>query len=242
MTEEPMSALDLVETRDSLHRVAVHVVARARSQATGRFSLRVTPGGFGTPEYGDDARRVRVSGDLLVVEADPAGGARAGAVKLDGIPLRLAAAFVGIDLTAALDVGHDTPPIGDPDAPLVVHERAARVLAGWLAKANVALDRLVAVLPPEAAATLPRLWPEHFDVAIDAAVTPGARANFGASVGDGFCGEPYVYVGPFGSERPGSVAFWNAPFGAYAPVSGLGGDHGDEIFEFFLDGVRHLGG
>jgi hypothetical protein len=30
--------------------VAVHVIARARVEGSGRFSLRVTPGGFGTPD------------------------------------------------------------------------------------------------------------------------------------------------------------------------------------------------
>ena len=44
---------------EMLHRIAVHIVARARVQSTGRFSLRVTPGGFGTPEFGEQGRRVR---------------------------------------------------------------------------------------------------------------------------------------------------------------------------------------
>src|SRR5215210_1234362 len=54
----------------ALHQVAVHVVARARQQATGRFSLRVTSGGFGTPELRPDSWRVRVSNGTLLVEAD----------------------------------------------------------------------------------------------------------------------------------------------------------------------------
>ena len=49
-------------TRDDLQRVAVHIVARARQQATGRFGLRVTAGGFGTPEFGPDLTRVRCVG------------------------------------------------------------------------------------------------------------------------------------------------------------------------------------
>ena len=36
-------------TRDELQRIATHVLARARFAATGRFGLRATPGGFGTP-------------------------------------------------------------------------------------------------------------------------------------------------------------------------------------------------
>ena len=54
-------------TRDTLQRVAVHIVARARWQGGAHsVGLRVTPGGFGTPEFGDELTRVRVSGDLLV--------------------------------------------------------------------------------------------------------------------------------------------------------------------------------
>ena len=242
MTDPEITMEELHETRASLHRVAVHVMARARSQATGRFSLRVTPGGFGTPEFADELRRVRVSGSTLVVERDPASGAHAMAVHLHGLPLATAVAFAGGEIHAPLDVGHDTPPVGDTEAPLVIHDGAARLLAGWLARATVALDRLLVALPGDATPTAVRLWPEHFDVSIDAEVAPGVRANFGASVGDTFCEEPYAYVGPFGSERPGNVEFWNAPFGAFAPMSSLGGDHADEMYEFMLDGVRHLGG
>jgi hypothetical protein len=242
MNDPEFTAEELHETRLSLHRVAVHVVARARSQATNRFSLRVTPGGFGTPEFAPELRRVRVSGATLVVERDPTDGARAMAVHLNGLPLATAAAFAGTELHAPLDVGHDTPPVGDAEAPLVIHDGAARFLAGWLARGTVALDRLLAALPGHANPTAVRLWPEHFDVAIDAEVAPGVRANFGMSVGDAFCEEPYAYVGPFGSERPGNVEFWNAPFGAYAPRSSLGGDHADEMYEFMLDGARHLSG
>jgi hypothetical protein len=45
-------------------------VARARQQATGRFSLRITRGGFGTPEFGAESRRVRVAHGTLIVETD----------------------------------------------------------------------------------------------------------------------------------------------------------------------------
>ena len=40
-------------TRDVLKRIATHVLARRRYAATGRFGLRATPGGFGTPAFGD---------------------------------------------------------------------------------------------------------------------------------------------------------------------------------------------
>ena len=66
------SSTTYASTRDALQRVAVHIVARARQQATGRFGLRVTAGGFGTPDFGDDLTRVRVSsGGVLVAERAP---------------------------------------------------------------------------------------------------------------------------------------------------------------------------
>ena len=57
-------------TRDALQRVATHVLARARFAATGRFGLRATPGGFGTPAFGDGVEVLRVAGEVLVRERD----------------------------------------------------------------------------------------------------------------------------------------------------------------------------
>jgi hypothetical protein len=73
------------------------------------------------------------------------------------------------------------------------------------------------------------LWPEHFDVAFDAATRPGERVNLGGSSGDGYSDEPYLYVGPFSDARPGDAGFWNAPFGATRTRSELlaiGGEAG----------------
>jgi hypothetical protein len=55
------------------------------------------------------------------------------------------------------------------------------------------------------------LWPEHFDVAIRV-----HDVNFGVSPGDGFCAEPYAYVGV--ASVPADDKFWNAPFGAAVPL------------------------
>ncbi len=63
-----------------------------------------------------------------------------------------------------------------------------------------------------------QLWPEHFDVGCDVAVSTDRRANLGASPGDSSSDsssdEPYLYVGPWDDARPGDPAYWNAPFGA----------------------------
>jgi hypothetical protein len=39
------------------------------------------------------------------------------------------------------------------------------------------------------------------------------------SPGDDFSAEPYLYVGPWGADRPGDAGYWNAPFGAVLPRS-----------------------
>lgn len=226
-------------TRDSLQHVAIHIVARARSQASGRFSLRITPGGFGTPEFGDTLRRVRVSSGTLLVESDAPGAASSLAVDIDGATLAELAAAAAVDLDQPLDVGHDTTAVGDPAARLTVDPDAAALLAGWFRLSHEALDRLVATLPAAATPTLPRLWPEHFDVALDAECRPGVRANFGASAGDGFHDEPYLYVGPWTSDRPGGGDYWNAPFGAVLAASDV--PNAQAALAFFAEGQRRLG-
>lgn len=231
---------EFAATRDALHRVTVHVVARARQHATGRFSLRASPGGLGTPEFGPDARRVRLSGGAVVVESDRPGDASARAIPVDGATLRELAVSAEVDLTVPLDVGHDTPPLGDVDVPLAADSEAAAALAAWFADVSLALDRVIADVAPERAATLPRLWPEHFDVAIEIDARPDRRVNLGGSPGDGFCPEPYLYVGPWTADRPGDAAFWNAPFGAYRAASSLGTDRIAAGADFLLAGIERL--
>ncbi|MGH9283956.1 MAG: hypothetical protein ACRD0S_13595, partial [Acidimicrobiales bacterium] len=58
-----------------------------------------------------------------------------------------------------------------------------------------------------------QLWPEHFDLAVDLG-PEGRRANFGGSPGDDAHPEPYLYVGPWDTERLGPHVYWNEPFGA----------------------------
>jgi hypothetical protein len=205
-------------SRDELRRVATHIVARAREQATGRFGLRVTPGGFGTPEFGDEPRRVRVSGAALIVESGATGAASTRTAAIDGATLVELAIVAGVDLSAELSVGHDTPPLGDVDAQLTVDAVAAAAVAQWFDVVARALDRTAAGLDVGAAPSMAQLWPEHFDVAYDVAYDASApgerRVNLGGSAGDGFHDAPYLYVGPWTDDRPGDPAFWDAPFGA----------------------------
>lgn len=231
-------------TRDSLSRVAVHIVARARSQATGRFGLRPTVGGFGTPEFGDDLTRVRVSGAWLVRETGGTEGATNIAIAIGGSTLAELAEVAQVDLAADLDVGHDTPAVGDESQRLAVEPVAAEALTDWYDVVVKALDRVVGQLTDDASPTMVQLWPEHFDVALDAAAAEGRRANLGGSPGDGFHAEPYAYVGPWTDDRPGDASFWNASFGAVLVYSDLVGDPDpvDRLTSFYLDGIRRLAG
>ena len=130
------------------------------------------------------------------------------------------AAAAGVDLGGPLAIGHDAPPLGDPAAPLGVDPDAARALGDWLGFATEVLD---AVAAGGGDPSKVQIWPEHFDAACDVAWGPGEgrRANLGGSPGDAFHAEPYLYVGPWGPERPGDPAFWNAPFGAILPHARL---------------------
>lgn len=191
-------------TRAALHAVAEHVLCVARHRATGRIGLRVTPGGFGTPPFGDD-EEVRVD----VVELVHRRGADERRTALT--TLGTAAAFVGVPLGAPRELF--TPSTdADPDAPLDVDPGAARALADWYEFSNARLvelrDDCAAHRPSEI-----QLWPEHFDVALDLGdADAGTRANFGASPGDAAIAEPYLYVGPWDAARRTGV-LGGYPFG-----------------------------
>ncbi len=217
------------EERDLLQAVAVHVLARRRFEVTGRFGLRPTPGGFGTPPFGSDA--LRVSGGSFVVES----GTTVRHFDLATSTLRDLATAAGVDLEGEFSCGSDTPPLPDADRPLAIDGALVEELGAWWWLGAAAIDRVVAGLPGP---TVSQLWPEHFDVGASAALSGGV--NLGASPGDGFRAEPYLYVGPWTNERPGDPAYWNAPFGAVG--------HASEIPDlpaavaFLTEGVSRLGG
>ena len=224
---------------EALHRVAVHILARRRHAVSGRIGLRATPGGFGTPSFGspDEPEVLRVAGAVLVREV----GGDVDTVELAGRSLRQLAAFAGADLARPFDAGPDTPPAGDLDAPLVVAESEAAALADWFDLGWRLLDRVTA---SAARPTATQLWPEHFDAGCSVAVGPGEddRCNLGASPGDEAVPEPYLYVGPWGRDRPGEPGFWNAPFGAIVRRRDLGADAADGGVAFLREGLARLAG
>jgi hypothetical protein len=187
----------LVTTREALHAVAEWVLAPAIEAATGRIGLRVTPGGFGTPELpGRDP--IRVEGNDLVV----------GNHRQPLTTLADAASAAGVEPGRASGA-YETVTRWDPDRPLALDAGATSQLAEWFAFAAEVLEvvRASSVDPSSI-----QLWPEHFDLAFDAG-DDGHRANFGASPGDAEHPLPYLYVGPW-QRVDRSVPFWNEPFGA----------------------------
>ena len=122
--------------------------------------------------------------------------------------------FSGTDVTPRFSVGVETPDLGDPDEPLALDAEAMSGLADWYMIGWRVLDRVLISLPATAQPSVIQLWPEHFDAATDVEASPGRRVNLGVSPGDSYSDEPYLYIGPWGPERPGDPAFWNAPFGA----------------------------
>lgn len=88
--------------------------------------------------------------------------------------------------------------------------------AAWLAD-------LVADALPEEDVSPVRLWPEHFDVAIELGDEPaGRRAAYGVSPGDDEHPHPYSYVAPWTPPAPGPL--WNSTAfrGAELPFEQLG--------------------
>jgi hypothetical protein len=213
----------LVTTRLSLHALAERVISPLRVQATGNeIALRVRPGGFGTPDL-PDGSWVGVSG-TEVVRLGAGGDEQRTAVS----SLRAAAAFVGLVGGASL-----------PDDPLEVHAGAAAVLAETWAIGEEALTAFATGGAEDPSA--PILWPEHFDIAIEAgSETAGTRATYGISPGDADHDEPYAYVGPWTPpETVGPDTFWNATAftGAERPVAA---DDVDELVAFFRESHRLL--
>lgn len=226
--------MDLVATRVVMHRIAAHVLGRRRHEVSGRFGLRATPGGFGTPAFGDPLEVLRVARGVLVRER----GGESAYTEINGSTLRELASFAGTDIDKEFNCGNDSPPAGDVDEKLLVNADAIAVLGGWLQFGWQAIDSIVSALPAESAPTTIQLWPEHFDAGTNVAVAPEVRVNLGASPGDAFSASPYIYVGPWSADRPGDPRYWNAPFGAVLRREDLKGDPLDAALRFLHRGLE----
>jgi len=183
------------ETRASLHRVAEELVAPAQKPQN-EIALTQTPGGFGTPPFEFEGRRlqVRVDGTELVLITD--GEERR--AELESIA-------AGGEL-----LGSELLPEGVPDdaEALGIDPEAAQRLADYYAFAADVLGRFRGFLPADEEPSAIILWPEHFDIAFEAgSEAAGFRANYGASPGDEEHPDPYLYVGPWTAKPEGEL--WN---------------------------------
>ena len=176
----------LASTRQRLHGIGESLMAGPQRRAGGRFTLRVTPGGFATT--GEPA--LRLDGTELVVAESR----------------RVAVGGTFAQMADALGVDFGAPPDGYPDGSgmspgddVDLDAASARLILDWYLLTDAALR----VMAPR---QTPILWPEHFDVAILL-----DDISYGASPGDGFHGTPYAYVS---AVEHGESDFWNAPFGA----------------------------
>jgi hypothetical protein len=225
----------LAATRHTLQRIATHILARRRHLVSGRFGLRATPGGIGTPALGapEALEVVRTSGTYLVHEL----GDRVQIVPMAGATLAHLAATVDVDLTTEFTVGTDTPDIGDVDAPLQLDAEVVAALADWYDLGWRALD--IVGLDAQSPAPI-QLWPEHFDASCLIAIgpEPNDRCDVGVSPGDQHHDEPYLYVGPWGTRRPGTKEYWNASFGAVLPRSAV--SSAADAVGFYREGLSRL--
>jgi hypothetical protein len=222
----------MAETRESLRRLAVYVLAPARKAVNGKIGLRYTKDGFGTPFFGE-ARQLRVAGDTLVHQQ----GDQAGAEPIT--TLEAAAAFAGVELSDDPGVGADLPGLGDARVALPVDPAAADALARWFGFAASVLEQFRAELrAAKTECSRIQLWPEHFDLGMNI-----EGVNFGCSPGDAEHAEPYSYVGPW--NRDGLEGeFWNASFGALLPYAHLvaATDQRDAALSFLRRGTALVAG
>jgi hypothetical protein len=212
----------LVTTRTALHRLAERVIAPARQAANGKFGLRFTRGGFGTPFFGDDVQ-VRVEGAELVVQG------RGDTRRAPITTLRAAGELVGELLPATVRAQLD-------DDLLTVEPESACFLGQWYGFAASVLEELRAQTPAGAEPSRVQLWPEHFDLALELGrEQAGARAAYGLSPGDEQHSEPYAYVAPWVAPAPGEL--WQASgfSGAELSYGELRGaaDQRAAVLEFF---------
>ncbi|WP_040806279.1 hypothetical protein [Nocardia concava] len=194
-------------TRESLHAVAEQLLAGPEYRRSGTIRLAVAPGGFATVKE----PILAVREDLLLLGDAPVG-------KLHGATIADLAAAAGLEPGMPDGVYSDVTGF-DPHAELWIDADQARILT----RAYELGDTALRTLAPD---RTPVLWPEHFDLGIDA-----DEVNYGVSPGDSLIPEPYAYVGPW---TPRTGEFWNQSFGAARTIAELGGP--ETLLAFFTEG------
>jgi len=216
------------ETRESLKLLASYVLAPARKAVAGRIGLRATPGEFGTPVFGTD-EQLWIEGTALVRRR----GGETGSVDITSVAA--AADFAGVTLSGDPGIGDSPPPLGDADAPLTIVAVAAGAIGTWFSFSAALLEEFrTELINAGRKCSEVQLWPEHFDLGCDI-----EGVNFGASPGDDYLADPYVYVGPWNTDGLPDGDFWNAPFGAVLAYKELLGapDQPATVLDFLRRGA-----
>ena len=191
-----------VSGRDDFHRVAFGVISNARKAANGKFGLRYTRGGFGTPFFGDDVQ-VRVEGTELIVQ-------RGETVVAETLTTLARAAEVADTVATDDQAEHDTIELGDLDRTLDIREDVGAFLGDWFGFGTSTLEeaRLLGVDPDDDVSRV-QIWPGHFDPAFEmGSLDAGRRATYGASPGDASHDQPYLYVAAWG-DIDRTNPYWN---------------------------------
>lgn len=222
-------------SRDDFHRLAYAAVAAARHETNGKFGLRFTAGGFGTPFFGED-RQVRMVGNVLVDQ-------RGDQVRQhQPTSINDAASFLGVEVSTVAAEG-DSPQLDDVDRPLQLDGATGAFLGDWFGFVASVLEELRAEATADEQPSRVQLWPGHFDPAFELGDEASSRrATIGGSPGDGGSAEPYLYVGPWGGVT--EDAYWNAESfpGAVLPYATIvaADDQRGVALEFLREGITLL--
>lgn len=236
------------------HRLAYAVVAEARRQSNGKFGLRYTAGGFGTPFFRRDGQdtQVRVAAGQIVLQCGE---------EVSVAPVKSLASAAGhCGVTPGTEAAeHDSPPLDDIRRELRVDAELTAFLGDWFGFAFSVLEEL-RLAPGARNVGRTQLWPGHFDPAVEltagepATDTAGGpspasaeddvsrRATYGASPGDQHNPAPYLYVGPWGGSDDdpywNAESFGGAALGYEALLSAP--DQRQTALEFFTAGYERL--
>ena len=186
------------ETRDELHRVAEQVVAPAR-KPDNEIALRVRRAVSEHRRSSSEGAGLQVTVDGAEIVVSKGGEERRERARVGGAARR---EFIGEELfpggLPATTRGSELDPVG---------RRAARRASTRVA--DEALERFRGGLAGADDASEINLWPEHFDLAIEAgAEAAGSGPGYGVSPGDEHHPEPYSYVGPWVAPPEGEL--WRA--------------------------------
>jgi hypothetical protein len=195
----------LPATRRSLHLIAFYAFSYARQQHDGEVWLTPTPGGLGTPDF--DGRVLRFEESNLVSRSHCL------ETVMPITTLRDALAFSRVEYDLPRAQRNDIEIPEDLDEVLEVTAADVELLGSFFALGQSVLEELLTTAS-DAAETLPRLWSEHFDLAIElGSEATKSRASIGFSGGDVHISEPYIYVAPWWKDETKHQLQPTDPFG-----------------------------